>query len=211
MPSGAAAAYFNTAADATEYAAGRPKVRPSPGPQRSLASPRRCTGYVVAMLGLTPHAQYPSELFEAVLEQHGDNRGTLLDLGCGPGIVGASAVDWAANHWPGSDRSAVNELAHLFETAIGIDTSEPFIAAARARSTARTRSDQPLRFDVGSAESMPVDDASVDLLVCGIAVHWFDPAWWSEAERVVRPGGTVALFTYRGDYLGQTWCRPAGR
>lgn len=44
-----------------------------------------------------------------------------------------------------------------------------------------------------------VEDASVDLLVCGIAAHWFPATWWTEAERVVKPGGSVALFTYRGD------------
>ena len=80
-----------------------------------------------------------------------------------------------------------------------MDTSEPFIAAARASSKAKTRAGEPVRFEVGSAESMPVEDASVDLLVCGIAAHWFDASWWNEAARVVKPGGTVALFTYRGD------------
>ena len=93
----------------------------------------------------------------------------------------------------------MNELAHLFDTAVGIDTSEPFIAAARASSKARTRTGQPVRFEAGSAESMPVEDASIDLLVCGIAAHWFAASWWTEAARVVKPGGTVTLFTYRGD------------
>jgi len=44
-----------------------------------------------------------------------------------------------------------------------------------------------------------VEDGSVDLLVVATAAHWFDlPRFWARAAQVVRPGGTVALWTHRG-------------
>ena len=46
----------------------------------------------------------------------------------------------------------------------------------------------------GTAEQLPLDDASVDLVTCAQAWHWVDPAAASaEVGRVLRPGGTLAL------------------
>jgi SAM-dependent methyltransferase len=46
----------------------------------------------------------------------------------------------------------------------------------------------------GSAESLPLDDASVDALTYGQAWHWVDPVPASrEAARVLRPDGVLGL------------------
>jgi SAM-dependent methyltransferase len=46
----------------------------------------------------------------------------------------------------------------------------------------------------GSAESLPLEDASVDAVLVGQAFHWFDPdKALAEMARVLRPGGTVGL------------------
>lgn len=45
----------------------------------------------------------------------------------------------------------------------------------------------------GSAESIPLDDASVDAVVAAQAYHWFDPAKaHPEIARVLKPGGTFS-------------------
>ena len=50
----------------------------------------------------------------------------------------------------------------------------------------------------GTAEALPLDDASVDALVVAQAFHWFDgPAAVSEFHRVLRPGGRLGLIWNR--------------
>ena len=52
----------------------------------------------------------------------------------------------------------------------------------------------------GTAEAIPLDDASVDCAVVGQAFHWFDgPQAMAEIARVLRPGGTVGLLWLLAD------------
>ncbi|KAH7040932.1 uncharacterized protein B0I36DRAFT_311771 [Microdochium trichocladiopsis] len=55
---------------------------------------------------------------------------------------------------------------------------------------------RPIRFEVADAEELAVVPAgSVDLIVSAAAAHWFDmPRFWRAAGRVLKPGGTVALW-----------------
>lgn len=51
-----------------------------------------------------------------------------------------------------------------------------------------------IRTLVGSAEQLPLPDASVDVVTFGQAWHWVDPsAAAAEAARVLRPGGALGL------------------
>ncbi|MGR2751274.1 class I SAM-dependent methyltransferase [Agromyces arachidis] len=63
---------------------------------------------------------------------------------------------------------------------------------------------------LGTAEDIPIEDASVDAVVAGQAWHWFVPERAvPEIARVLRPGGTLGLvWNSRDTSVG--WLREAG-
>ncbi|KAK1996014.1 methyltransferase domain-containing protein [Colletotrichum falcatum] len=134
---------------------------------------------------------YHRSLYDQICDHHTSTGGrldALLDVGCGPGTV-------------------TRELGPRFARAIGLDPSEGMIAAARSLGGVSSTS-EPIRFDVspaeelGSALSPAVPDASVDLITAATAAHWFDmPAFWAAAARVLRPGGSVAIWTGVAKYV----------
>jgi SAM-dependent methyltransferase len=56
----------------------------------------------------------------------------------------------------------------------------------------------------GSAESIPLPDADVDVVTAAQAAHWFDPApAAAELRRVLRPGGAITfVWNMRDDRVG---------
>jgi SAM-dependent methyltransferase len=110
-----------------------------------------------------------------------------------PGYAGA-AVRWAIASAPGVrvlDRGAgTGKLtAALREAGADVIAVEPDPAML-----ALLRSALPQVTAVGgSAESIPLPDASVDVVVAGNALHWFDMAVAGpEIARVLAPGGVLA-------------------
>lgn len=92
----------------------------------------------------------------------------VLDLGAGTGLLTEVLV--AAGH-----------------DAVAVDPAPEMLAQLTARLPGVTTA-------VGSAESIPLGDAAVDVLVAAQAAHWFDPAPASrEIRRVLRPGGSLGL------------------
>jgi SAM-dependent methyltransferase len=90
---------------------------------------------------------------------------TVLDLGAGTGLLAGGLLGL------GLDVVAVEPLAEMR-------------ALIPAAATALD----------GSAEAIPVDDASADAVFVGQAWHWFDEASaLAETRRVLRPGGRLAL------------------
>ncbi len=73
---------------------------------------------------------------------------SVVDLGCGPGNLTATLAD----RWPGA-------------RVLGIDSSRPMIAAARARG------DDRLRFEVGDVRTW-APDGEVDVLVTNATLQW---------------------------------------
>lgn len=127
---------------------------------------------------------YHDDLYQAVMGYHkagGARLDTLLDVGCGPG-------------------TAVRDLAPHFNHAIGLDPSDGMISTAMSLGGV-SGSSEPIRFAVSGAEKLgsdlspPVPDSSVDLIIAATCAHWFDMSrFWPQAARVVKPGGTVALW-----------------
>jgi ubiquinone/menaquinone biosynthesis C-methylase UbiE len=79
-------------------------------------------------------------------------------------------------------------LAELGHRVVGVDATEAMLAIARARVPAG-------EFRIGSLTELPLEDGSVDLAVCSLALTHLPqlgPAV-SELARVVRPGGRVLI------------------
>ncbi|NWW77527.1 CRG1 methyltransferase, partial [Climacteris rufus] len=86
-------------------------------------------------------------------------------------------------------------LAEHFKKVVGTDISEAQIQEAR---------DSPctpnISYLVCPAEELPLPDRSVDVLTSFTAAHWFRLGqFMGEAQRVLKPGGCVAISTYTVD------------
>ncbi|KAJ5198213.1 uncharacterized protein N7498_007330 [Penicillium cinerascens] len=134
---------------------------------------------------------YSPGVYHVVLDQHKASSGeldTLIDLGCGPGNVARA-------------------LGVHFAHAIGLDPSEGMIATARSLG-GTTSTSEPIRYEVSTAEdiganaSPPIPDNSVDLITAANSAHWFDMSrFWPSAARVLKPGGSVAIWTSGGSRI----------
>jgi ubiquinone/menaquinone biosynthesis C-methylase UbiE len=102
----------------------------------------------------------------------------ILDIGCGSGRL----LRAAHRRWPDA-------------RLVGVDPSSGMIEAGRRLT--------PAELHNGGAESLPVRDASIDVVFSTIAFHhWADPAkGLREVARVLRPGGHFVLI----DNIGPDW------
>ncbi len=103
----------------------------------------------------------------------------------------ASQVHVPATCWDcatGNGQAAV-ALADHFDQVIASDASAAQIAEAAVH--------PKVNYRVATAERSGLDANSIDLLTVGQAFHWFDQgAFFSEAKRVLRPNGVLALWCY---------------
>jgi ubiquinone/menaquinone biosynthesis C-methylase UbiE len=95
---------------------------------------------------------------------------------------GSRVVDLAA----GSGK-LTRALVGRFADVVAIEPNDDMRAVLAGRSAG-------VRVLAGTAERMPLPDGSADAVFVGDAFHWFDgPAAVAELDRVLRPGGGVAL------------------
>lgn len=104
-----------------------------------------------------------------------------LDVGCGTGALSAAVLEQCEPH-----------------SLVAIDTSEAFIATVRDRLR-----DPRAEFQVGDAQSLPVADASRDVIVSALALNFVPDRMKALAEmrRVARPGGSIGFYVW--DYPGR--------
>ena len=81
--------------------------------------------------------------------------------------------------------SCAKYFSHIEATDISAEQIQNCIAHPR------------ITYSVGSAESMQFENNSFDLIVVAQAFHWFDQErFFREAERVLKPNGSLAVFGY---------------
>ena len=105
-----------------------------------------------------------------------------LDLGCGTGALTQTILARA------EPRSIV-----------AIDQSADFVAHARA---ATSDEHVRMRFEVGDAQKIPLDDASVDVAASALVINFVPDRVQAlrEMKRVTRPGGVLSFYVW--DYPG---------
>jgi ubiquinone/menaquinone biosynthesis C-methylase UbiE len=105
---------------------------------------------------------------------------TILDLGCGTGrFTEALAVCFDAN-------------------VMGLDPSSKMLEQARAK-----QRDPRVRYELGRAETIPLQNDSVDLIFISMVLHHFDDAALAarECRRVLRPNARLILRTGTHDRI----------
>ncbi len=113
---------------------------------------------------------YPTELFDFILKNT-TGRQNALDCGTGNGQV-------------------ATQLANHFERVVGIDISENQIKNGSPKKN--------IQYLVSSAESTQFQEKFFDLITVGQAAHWFHlNDFYTEVTRIMKPGGTLALFGYQ--------------
>lgn len=88
----------------------------------------------------------------------------------------------------GTGQAAIGLVNH-FSEIIASDASETQIASAEKHDA--------VRYFLAKAEESGIEPGSVDLVTVAQAIHWFDQdAFRAEVERVLRPGGVLAVWSY---------------
>ncbi|XP_059184274.1 putative methyltransferase DDB_G0268948 [Centropristis striata] len=123
----------------------------------------------------------PDELISRIMsymEKKTPNQFNLaLDVGCGSG-------------------QGTILLAPYFNKVVGTDISPAQLEQARAN-----RNPPNVSYRECPAEELPFASGEVDLVTAMTAAHWFDrKKFLLEADRVLRPGGCLALLSYTMDF-----------
>nr|XP_039253997.1 sterol 24-C-methyltransferase-like [Styela clava] len=125
--------------------------------------------------------KYPSSIAEFVISRlrkmnlYKDSKkfDLILDVGCGYG-------------------ESLKYYVPFFHKAIGFDISEEQIEKARELNEFNN-----VTFLLGKGNMFPVDDNSVDLIVCVGTAHYLDAAHFvTECKRVIKKGGLVAIYSH---------------
>jgi len=120
---------------------------------------------------------YPPTLFHEIAQyaNQSPNRSTkstsqAVDVGSGTG-------------------QATVELARYYDVVIGVEGSQ----SQRNHAIQAPK----VRYVDGTAEALPIESNSTDLVTVAQALHWFDLSkFYVEVNRVLKSGGTLAIWSY---------------
>lgn len=103
--------------------------------------------------------------------------GVVLDLGCGTGTLAGQLAE-----------------ADPMVKVLGIDGDEDVLARAREKVT---RFGERVQFSKSMANALPIEDASVDVVIASLLLHHLSPAAkleaLGEARRVLSPAGRLVI------------------
>lgn len=136
----------------------------------------RLTGLYDPVVALTMRERaFRPALVDAVLAE--PRPGVVLDVGCGTGTL--------ANQLADADPAL---------QILGVDGDERVLTLARDKAR---RFGERVRFSRGLAGSLPVQDATVDVVIASLLLHHLTPpsklAALREAHRVLIPGGRLVI------------------
>lgn len=157
------------------------------GPRKRNSS-SYCETEEHAKLYMQTRPYYPEQLYTRILEfgdECGMGRELAVDVGCGAG--------WNTC-----------KLSEMFDKVIGVDPCPDEWKNAKWQPMPSN-----VEYRTSSAENLAfLEDSSVDLLTAATALHYFEhAAFFAEAERVLKPGGVIAAWSY--NYPEITGCQEA--
>ncbi|XP_067950226.1 putative methyltransferase DDB_G0268948 [Watersipora subatra] len=108
----------------------------------------------------------------------------------------ANKFPFAVDVGCGTGHQSTVPLAKYFDSVLGVDISKEQISEAE-----KSKHPENVNFKVSAGESLPVEDETVSLLQAATAAHWMNlDKFYKEADRVLTPGGVIALFSYSSGF-----------
>ena len=110
---------------------------------------------------------------------HQEKLDLILDIGCGNG-------------------QSTNIFQPYSNKIIGYDVSPEQLKLAKLQN----RYDN-IEYRLGQAENIEQENETVDLVVAGVSIYWFNkPKFFQEVKRVLKPSGCISIFGYNMPEIG---------
>ncbi|XP_078537436.1 putative methyltransferase DDB_G0268948 [Lissotriton helveticus] len=124
-----------------------------------------------------PSPELPEIVYNYLKEKRQPPFALVADVGCGSG-------------------QSTRGLAPYFQKVVGVDESKAQISEAKQNTLGSN-----ISYCISTAEQLPFEDGSVDVVTSTTAVHWFNfEKFMKESDRVLKPNGCLILHTLSEDF-----------